>query len=105
MKITNTCHLQSVYREIADGISIDIAIKLHDMYGGTQVSFPKRLLSSSYVTHRLQQEYNGHNIKALAIQYELSEKSVRRKLKHKEPSVNEKTDSSFLQAIGDKDNG
>ena len=70
-----------VYREISDELGIEAALVIHQMFKGTQVSFPIRFLDTKCVKEMIVKEYDGTNIKALAKKYDYSEKSIRRIIK------------------------
>jgi len=73
--------LNSVYQEIAKEIGIEAALRLFNMYKGTQVAFPTKLLSADYTQNAIIEEYDGKNVKELAVKYNYSERTVRRILK------------------------
>jgi len=71
----------TVYWEISEELGIDAALKIYQMFKGTQISFPTRLFNPDYVKSRVVIEYDGYNIKQLALKYGYSEKTIRRMLK------------------------
>lgn len=70
--------LNDLYRELAELIGYDNTMKLYSYYKGQQVTFPIRLFKVEYVKKKLQQQYNGKNIKMLARTYGYSERWVRK---------------------------
>ncbi|MBQ7085991.1 MAG: Mor transcription activator family protein [Clostridia bacterium] len=68
----------TIYRDIADRLGTDIAIEIYSMFKGQQISFPKRLLNPSRIQRNIIQEYDGTNIKDLAIKYDYSERMIRK---------------------------
>ena len=68
----------SVYNDLAEVFGIDTAIQIYQMYKGTQISFPTRLFNPDYVRKQVPKEYDGTNIKQLAMKYGYSEKTIRR---------------------------
>ncbi len=76
---TELCH--KVYREISEKLGMNAALTIHQMFKGTQVSFPLRFFDSQCVKERVIKEFDGTNITALAIKYDYSEKSIRRMIK------------------------
>lgn len=70
-----------VYKEISEELGIEAALSIHQMYKGTQVSFPTRILDTQIVKEMIAKEYDGTNLKALAKKYDYSEKSVRRMIR------------------------
>ena len=70
--------LNTVYKEIADNLGMDIAMDIYKMYKGQQISFPMRFFNPARIQRIIIQEYDGTNIKALATKYNYSEKTIRR---------------------------
>ena len=58
-----------------------MAVEIYQMFKGQQISFPMRLYNSQHVQKIIAQEYDGTNVKSLAIKYGYSEKTVRRIIK------------------------
>ncbi|OZV10853.1 hypothetical protein CIW83_18140 [Tissierella sp. P1] len=56
---------------------MDIALMIFNHYKGLQITFPTRFLSSEYVKWQVCHEYDGNNIKNLAIKYDYSERWIR----------------------------
>lgn len=82
---TNLCH--KVYRDISEKLGMEAALTIHQMFKGTQVSFPVRFFDTQCVKEMVLKEYDGTNVQALAIKYDYSEKSIRRMIKN---SINRK---------------
>lgn len=70
--------LNTVYREIADNLGMDTAMDVYKMFKGQQICFPVRFFNPARIQRHIIEEYDGTNIKALAIKYNYSEKTVRR---------------------------
>jgi Mor family transcriptional regulator len=70
--------LNSVYKEISEKLGMDTAMEIYRMFKGQQISFPMRFFNPVRIQKCILQEYNGTNIKTLAIKYGYSEKTVRR---------------------------
>ena len=70
--------LNTVYKEIADNLGMDVAMDIYKMYKGQQISFPMRFFNPARIQRIIIQEYDGTNIKALATKYNYSEKTIRR---------------------------
>lgn len=68
----------AVYRDIADKLGIDTAIEIYQMFKGQQITFPVRLLNPARIQLNIIREYNGSNIKALAVKYNYSERMIRK---------------------------
>ena len=73
--------LNNVYREISEKLGIDTAMEIYRMFKGQQMSFPIRFFNPAKIHQTIVQEYNGTNIRTLAIKYGYSEKTVRRIIK------------------------
>ena len=73
--------LNTVYKEISEKLGIDTAMSIYQMFKGQQISFPVRFLNPEKIKQLIVQEYDGTNIRTLAIKYNYSEKSVRRIIK------------------------
>ena len=73
--------LNGVYREISEKLGTDTAMEIYKMFRGQQINFPVRFFSPVKVQQIILKEYNGENIRALAIKYNYSEKTVRRIIK------------------------
>ena len=73
--------LNSVYKEISEKLGMDTAMEIYRMFKGQQISFPIRFFNPEMIKRNIVQEYDGTNIRTLAIKYSYSEKSVRRIIK------------------------
>ena len=70
--------LNSVYKEISERLGMDTAMDIYQLFKGQQVSFPMRFFSAECIRRNIAEEYDGTNIKSLAVKYGYSEKTVRR---------------------------
>lgn len=70
--------LNSVYKEISEKLGMDTAMEIYRMFKGQQISFPMRFFNPVRIQKCILQEYDGTNLKTLAIKYGYSEKTVRR---------------------------
>ena len=70
-------NFREVYREIARQTSVETAKAIHKLFGGQQISFPKKLYCTEYVNECIRNEFNGRNIRELSCQFGLSERRVR----------------------------
>jgi Mor family transcriptional regulator len=75
--------LNSVYREISEQLGMDTAMEIYRMFKGQQICFPMRFFHPARIRLCILKEYDGTNLKQLAIKYNYSEKSVRRIIKEK----------------------
>lgn len=73
--------LNAVYREISEKLGMDTAMEVYQMFKGQQINFPVRFFNPAKIQQIIVQEYNGTNIRTLAIKYNYSEKTVRRIIK------------------------
>ena len=73
--------LNSVYKDINDEFGIDVAMRMYQLYKGTQVNFPMRFLNPELVKRKILEEFDGTNLKQLAVKYSYSEKTLRRLIK------------------------
>jgi len=70
--------LNSIYREISEKLGMDTAMEIYQMFKGQQICFPIRFFNPARIQKCVVQEYNGSNIRTLAIKYGYSEKTIRR---------------------------
>lgn len=81
--------LNDIYRNIAEEIGFENTVIIYNMFRGTQVSFPNRMLSKEYIYKSIVEEYNGDNVSQLAKKYNYTERTVWRIIKqNKEKSYN-----------------
>lgn len=73
--------LNAVYKEISEKLGMDTAIDIYQMFKGQQICFPMRFFNPVCIQKIIVQEYDGTNIKTLAIKYGYSEKTIRRIIK------------------------
>ena len=73
--------LNAVYKEISEKLGMDTAMSIYQMFKGQQISFPVRFFNPEKIKQIIVQEYDGDNVRMLAIKYNYSEKSVRRIIK------------------------
>ncbi len=69
--------LNTVYREIAEKLGMDTAMEIHGLFKGQQITFPIRFHNPKRIHQDIIKEYDGSNIKALAVKYNYSEKTIR----------------------------
>ena len=70
--------LNAVYKEVSEKLGMDTAMEIYRMFKGQQISFPMRFFNPERIQKIIVQEYDGTNIKTLAIKYGYSEKTIRR---------------------------
>lgn len=73
--------LNAVYREISEKLGMDTAMEVYQMFKGQQINFPIRFFNPAKIQQIIVREYNGTNIRTLAVKYNYSEKTVRRIIK------------------------
>ena len=76
--------LQENHREIADVVGLDNMIKLIDHFGGNSIYIPQKYeLYRTKMYAEILDQYDGTNIKRLATDYGVSEKTVYTIVKNK----------------------
>ncbi len=73
--------LNTVYREISEKLGMDTAMEIYQMFKGQQINFPVRFFNPARIQQIIIKEYDGTNIRTLAIKYSYSEKTIRRIIK------------------------
>ena len=81
MAETDSELLNSVYKEISEKLGLDTAMTIYQMFKGQQICFPTRFFNPAMIHQAIIQEYDGTNVRMLAIKYSYSEKSIRRIIK------------------------
>ena len=76
--------MAGIYREIAEIAGEEIARTIHANFKGQQVVFPNKLYSSQYIAEKKQLEYDGKNIRQLAMKYGYTERWLRKIIKDAE---------------------
>ena len=70
--------LNSVYKEISETLGMDSALEIYRMFKGQQITFPQKFFNPAKIHQLIIKEYDGTNIRLLAIKYGYSEKTIRR---------------------------
>ena len=70
--------LNSVYKEISEKLGMDTAMDIYQMFKGQQVTFPMRFFNAECIRKIILKEYDGTNVRKLAVKYGYSEKTIRR---------------------------
>ena len=73
--------LNTVYREISEKLGMDTAMEIYQLFKGQQINFPVRFFNPARIQQIIVKEYDGTNIRTLAVKYNYSEKTVRRIIK------------------------
>ena len=73
--------LNAVYKEIGEKLGMDTAMNIYQMFKGQQINFPVRFFNPGKIQELIIQEYDGTNVRTLAIKYNYSEKTIRRIIK------------------------
>lgn len=81
MVVNDSELLNNVYKEIGEKLGMDTAMSIYQMFKGQQINFPVRFFNPAKIQQIIVQEYDGTNIRTLAIKYGYSEKTVRRIIK------------------------
>ena len=70
--------LNAIYKEISEKLGMDTAMDIYQLFKGQQITFPMRFFSAECIRKIIVQEYDGTNVKKLAVKYGYSEKTIRR---------------------------
>ena len=81
MAETDSELLSPVYKEISERLGINTAMTIYEMFKDQQISFPTCFFDPAMIHQAIIQEYDGTNVRMLAIKYNYSEKSIRRIIK------------------------
>ena len=73
--------LNAVYKEISEKLGMDTAMEIYQMFKGQQINFPVRFFNPTRIQQIIVKEYDGTNVRTLAIKYNYSEKTIRRIIK------------------------
>ena len=71
----------SVYREMAEIIGVENTKRLYEDFKGQQITFPQRLYSKEYVQEYVKSNYNGKNLRDLALKFSYTERHIRELIK------------------------
>ena len=74
-------YLNTAYSELANLVGVDAVLKIHAIYRGQQIFFPVDLFSREFIRKQIIEEYNGYNVKQLALKYGYTEKWIKKILK------------------------
>lgn len=83
-------NLNPLYKELAYAVGTDSMLNIYSLFKGQQISFPTRLFSKEYITKSIMSEYNGSNIKDIALKYDYSERWVREIISRKKSGFDNK---------------
>ncbi|GEO69239.1 Mor transcription activator family protein [Levilactobacillus acidifarinae] len=79
----NPMNWHPLYRELATIIGITNTQRLHQVFGGSQINLPKRLLDPHKEANLIFKEYQtGQTVHQLAYTHQYSERNIRRILAH-----------------------
>ena len=73
--------LNAVYKEVSEKLGMDTAMEIYQMFKGQQINFPVRFFNPTRIQQIIVKEYDGTNVRTLAIKYNYSEKTIRRIIK------------------------
>lgn len=68
----------ALYKEIAELIGEENTIILYNHFKGQQISFPLHLYSGEYIKKCISEEYDGSNVRELALKYGFTERWIRK---------------------------
>lgn len=78
------CPYNGIYKEIAEEVSEEVAVIMHEHYKGMQITFPVRLYSAQYVKEKLRTCNGTADYRTLAREYGYSERWLRQMMKEDE---------------------
>ena len=73
--------LNAVYKEVSEKLGMDTAMEIYQMFKGQQINFPVRFFNPTRIQQIIVKEYDGTNVRTLAVKYNYSEKTIRRIIK------------------------
>lgn len=73
--------LNTVYKEVSEKLGMDTAMEIYQMFKGQQINFPVCFFNPARIQQIIVKEYDGTNIRTLAVKYNYSEKTIRRIIK------------------------
>ena len=73
--------LNAVYKEVSEKLGMDTAMEIYQMFKGQQINFPVRFFNPTRIQQIIVKEYDGTNVRTLAVKYKYSEKTIRRIIK------------------------
>ena len=88
--------LNNIYKEISEKLGMEMALEIYRMFKGQQISFPVRFFNPAIIKESIVKEYDGTNIRQLAVKYDYSEKTIRRIIKEN-ADVNRKSINEIKQ--------
>ena len=71
----------TIYKEVSEKLGMDTAMEIYQMFKGQQINFPVRFFNPARIQQIIVKEYDGTNVRTLAIKYNYSEKTIRRIIK------------------------
>ncbi len=80
-KNMDTQGLHELYKELSELVGRENMLKLFSHYKGQQLTFPSRLFDKRFVKEKVNREYDGKNVRALARRFDYSERWIRQMVK------------------------
>ena len=74
--------LADIYRDMSEIVGIEKTVLIYSAFKGQQVSFPVHLFSAEYMRRCIRDEFDGTNIRQLALKYGYSERWIREIIKN-----------------------
>ena len=69
--------LADIYKEIANEVGVEVAIKIHGLFKGQQILFPQKLYSKEYIYDYIRKNYNGSNVREQSQKLGYSDRRIR----------------------------
>lgn len=79
--ILQAADLEGVYEEVAEVVGIENAFKIYEHFKGQQRNFPKKFYNQDYVKTYIKENYDGTNLRILAMKFDYTERRIRQILK------------------------
>ncbi len=74
---TSWAGIYSVYKEIAEKLSVEAAVEMYNLFKGQQIMFPQRLYCKEYIVAYVKEHYTGHNIRELSRELGYTDRYIR----------------------------
>ena len=68
--------LAGAYKEIAETISVEMAVAMYEHFKGQQLSMPQHLYCKEYVHSFVRDNYDGHNLRQLSRMFDYSDRHI-----------------------------
>lgn len=87
---------RSIYGLLFSEFGEEITRKIHEIYMGRQISFPKKLYTEEYINYYIQKNRETRSTAMMAAELECTERSIRQRMKNKN-TVDEEQKKNILK--------